>query len=129
MTVLRLPDATTLAANSPVPHDKLTSMCAKAIDDVITPNETFDNAKMSNWNEQIIHSILESLVSACSTHKFVIYCTVIEREGDDNLRQLRSTSGAYWNNETDGQWSYNWVGGRNGTSMDVVVNIVWISKE
>ncbi|KAL2041070.1 hypothetical protein N7G274_006014 [Stereocaulon virgatum] len=48
------------------------------------------------------------------------------REGGIGKRGMHSASGAYWNNEKDGMWSFKYEkGGSRG--FDVVVSIVWIS--
>jgi len=38
---------------------------------------------------------------------------------------MHSATGAYWNNETDGMWSWKYEGGE-AKGMDVVVSIIWI---
>ncbi len=48
-----------------------------------------------------------------------------EREGVGK-RGMHSASGAYWNNERDGMWSFKWEGA-GGREFDVVVSVVWIS--
>ena len=40
-------------------------------------------------------------------------------------RGMHSASGAYWNNERDGMWSYKYEGGE-GKGMDIVVSVMWI---
>jgi dynein light chain Tctex-type 1 len=39
---------------------------------------------------------------------------------------MHSASGAYWNNERDGFWSFKWEGGEK-RGMDVVVVVYWIA--
>ena len=39
---------------------------------------------------------------------------------------MHSASGAYWNNETDGMWSFKFEGGKEGRGFDVVVSVIWI---
>ncbi|GAB7366376.1 hypothetical protein MBLNU230_g8174t1 [Neophaeotheca triangularis] len=41
-------------------------------------------------------------------------------------RGMHSASGAYWNNERDGMWSWKYTGAE-AKGMDVVVNVVWIA--
>ncbi|KAI9855949.1 MAG: hypothetical protein M1824_005754 [Vezdaea acicularis] len=41
-------------------------------------------------------------------------------------RGMHSATGAYWNNERDGMWSFKYEGGE-GKGLDVVVNVVWMS--
>lgn len=41
-------------------------------------------------------------------------------------RGMHSASGAYWNEETDGMWSYKFDGG-DAKGMDVVIMLIWVS--
>lgn len=41
-------------------------------------------------------------------------------------RGLHSAIGAYWNNETDGMWSYKFEGG-DKSGMDVVISVIWVA--
>ena len=51
----------------------------------------------------------------------------IETMGESTVgrRGMHSATGAYWNNEKDGMWSYKYEGEAKG--LDVVVSVVWIS--
>ncbi len=56
--------------------------------------------------------------------------TIIQQtggEGEEGKRGMHSASGAYWNNERDGMWSFKWEGAEEGRGFDVVVSVVWIS--
>jgi hypothetical protein len=57
-----------------------------------------------------------------------------EKEGEEGVkspsskvgrRGMHSASGAYWNNERDGMWSYKYEGGES-KGMDIVVSVMWI---
>jgi hypothetical protein len=41
-------------------------------------------------------------------------------------RGMHSASGAYWNNERDGMWSYKYEVGE-GKGMDIVISVMWIA--
>lgn len=41
-------------------------------------------------------------------------------------RGMHSATGAYWNEERDGMWSFKWDGGEE-KGMDVVVAVLWFS--
>jgi len=48
--------------------------------------------------------------------------------GADNVigrRGMHSATGAFWNNERDGMWSYKYEGGES-KGFDIVVSVVWI---
>ena len=42
---------------------------------------------------------------------------------------MHTASGAYWNNDKDGMWSFKYDGaeGGKGKGFDVVVSIIWIA--
>ena len=46
-------------------------------------------------------------------------------ESTAGRRGMHSATGAYWNNEKDGMWSYKYEGEAKG--LDVVVSVVWVS--
>ncbi|KAI6709591.1 hypothetical protein JHW43_007861, partial [Diplocarpon mali] len=41
-------------------------------------------------------------------------------------RGMHSATGAYWNEKTDGMWSFKYEGGEN-KGLDVVISVIWIS--
>ncbi|CAG8975418.1 hypothetical protein HYALB_00010365 [Hymenoscyphus albidus] len=41
-------------------------------------------------------------------------------------RGMHSATGAYWNEKTDGMWSFKYEGGES-KGLDVVVSVIWIS--
>ncbi len=41
-------------------------------------------------------------------------------------RGMHSATGAYWNEKTDGMWSFKYEGGE-GKGLDVVISVIWIS--
>lgn len=40
-------------------------------------------------------------------------------------RGMHAASGAYWNNEKDGMWSFKYPGA-DSKGLDVVVGIIWV---
>jgi hypothetical protein len=127
----------------------------------------------STWNNTIINTILQALISETSPapntlealqeenmggagrYKFAVNSTIIQHlsdprghttedekevkqeagaDGEDGVkstsskvgrRGMHSASGAYWNNERDGMWSYKYEGGES-KGMDIVVSVMWI---
>ncbi|KAG9234367.1 Tctex-1 [Amylocarpus encephaloides] len=41
-------------------------------------------------------------------------------------RGMHSATGAYWDEKTDGMWSFKYEGGEN-KGLDIVVSVIWIS--
>jgi hypothetical protein len=40
-------------------------------------------------------------------------------------RGMHSAAGAYWNDKTDGMWSYKYEGGES-RGLDIVIMVIWI---
>lgn len=64
--------------------------------------------------------------------KFAVNSTIVEHSQTDQSkpgptrRGIQSSSGAYWNNETDGMWTYKYDGAATN-GMDVVILILWMT--
>ncbi len=97
------------------------------------------------------NTILQALISETTaahgapTYKFAVTSTIIQhtiplrsypvnseheggQTGADTMigrRGMHSATGAFWNNEKDGMWSFKYEGGE-GKGFDVVVSVVWI---
>lgn len=41
-------------------------------------------------------------------------------------RGMHSATGAFWNEKTDGMWSFKYEGG-DSKGLDVVISVIWIS--
>lgn len=41
-------------------------------------------------------------------------------------RGMHSATGAYWNEKTDGMWSYKYEGGEK-KGLDIVIMVIWIA--
>ena len=114
---------------------------------------TYDHASTSSQNTNIINTILRNLISESSSagqpplYKYMVTSTIIQQhtaptlsdedpqatagavEGGDSeptKRGMHSASGAYWNNEKDGMWSFKYEKAES-KGFDVIVSIVWIS--
>jgi hypothetical protein len=69
--------------------------------------------------------------------KYVVNSTIIQHAassssafGDDSTKKsgrrgMHAASGAYWNNDKDGMWSFKYPGA-DSKGLDVVVGIIWI---
>ena len=49
----------------------------------------------------------------------------VKKSAPVGRRGMHCASGAYWNNERDGMWSFKYEGGES-KGMDIVVSIMWI---
>ena len=69
--------------------------------------------------------------------KYVVNSTIIQHAtassstADDDVKKtsgrrgMHAASGAYWNNEKDGMWSFKYPGA-DSKGLDVVVGIIWV---
>ena len=89
------------------------------------------------------NTVLKSLISATNsttessspTYKFAVTSTIIQHipsagadETEASRRGMHSATGAFWNNEKDGMWSYKYEKGQaGGNGFDVIVSVVWVS--
>lgn len=48
-----------------------------------------------------------------------------ERKGQAGRRGMHSATGGYWNEKTDGMWSYKYNGEDKG--LDAVIMLIWIA--
>jgi hypothetical protein len=46
------------------------------------------------------------------------------KKGHGGKRGMHSATGGYWNEKTDGMWSFKWDG--EGKGLDVVIMLIWI---
>lgn len=66
------------------------------------------------------------------SHKFIVNSVIIQHsaygKNDPGLsRGMHAASGAYWDDENDGTWSYTIVGGQESKrDFDVIITISWI---
>jgi hypothetical protein len=47
------------------------------------------------------------------------------KKGPAGRRGMHSATGGYWNEKTDGMWSFKWDGEAKG--LDVVLMLIWIA--
>jgi hypothetical protein len=142
----------------PLTTTRLTQIATDACSTALSTATTYHHDSTASWNNAIINSILQSLISETSAHessedtadgsryKFAVNSTIIQHLSDPRSagseegappaseegaqksvgrRGMHSASGAYWNNERDGMWSFKYEGGES-KGMDIVVSIMWI---
>ncbi|KIW13344.1 hypothetical protein PV08_08532 [Exophiala spinifera] len=129
-------------APPPVPYTRLKEITENACSSALSSVTSYSHAETESWNTTIINSILGALVeetsksgSASSSQpqfKYVVNSTIIQHASSSSdsprtagRRGMHAASGAYWNNEKDGMWSYKYPGAES-KGLDVVVGIIWI---
>ncbi|EXJ77734.1 hypothetical protein A1O3_09963 [Capronia epimyces CBS 606.96] len=136
----------------PVPYTRLkeiTESTYQACEAALAGVQAYSHPDTESWNTTIINSILGALVEETTQKatasgsgtgqpqfKYVVNSTIIQHaaapssSSDDTKktsgrRGMHAASGAYWNNEKDGMWSYKYPGA-DSKGLDVVVGIIWV---
>ncbi|EXJ81663.1 hypothetical protein A1O1_07728 [Capronia coronata CBS 617.96] len=135
-------------AAPPVPYTRLKEITESACDAALAGVKAYSHPETESWNTTIINSILGALVeettqksATASTpgqpqFKYVVNSTIIqhaatpsspsdETKKTSGRRGMHAASGAYWNNEKDGMWSYKYPGA-DSKGLDVVIGIIWV---
>ena len=107
---------------------------------------SYSHPDTESWNTTIINSILGALVEetanpSCTSppqpqFKYVVNSTIIQHAAASSTsseeikkaggrRGMHAASGAYWNNEKDGMWSFKYPGA-DSKGLDVVIGIIWV---
>lgn len=108
---------------------------------------SYSHSDTEIWNTTIINNILGALVeettppgsgvSPVQPHfKYVVNSTIIQHAAASSTsseepkkvsgrRGMHAASGAFWNNEKDGMWSYKYPGA-DSKGLDVVIGIIWV---
>jgi hypothetical protein len=136
----------------PLPTTRLRQISSEACSAALGSATIYDHSQTATWNNTIINSVLKQLISEAATaaedgapqYKWIVNTTIIQHLSDPRAagsdegapkskvgrRGMHSASGAFWNNERDGMWSYKHEatgGGEEKRGMDVVVSIMWVA--
>ncbi|KAK3994633.1 Tctex-1 [Cladorrhinum sp. PSN332] len=138
-------------ANYPIPTKRLEQIATDVCHSVFDGVEAYDHPKTAQWNEAIIQKTLKALLSEAPTtnnnapaYKFAINSTVVQHvvptsqlnkpagstdaadvKKQAGRRGMHSATGGYWNEKTDGMWSFKYDGEAQG--LDVVIMVIWIA--
>ncbi|OAP54349.1 hypothetical protein AYL99_11450 [Fonsecaea erecta] len=137
-------------APPPIPYTRLKEITENACEAALSGVTSYSHPDTERWNTMIINSILGALVEETTVkpapgsstasqpqYKYVVNSTIIQHAastpasaGDDSKktsgrRGMHAASGAYWNNEKDGMWSFKYPGA-DSKGLDVVVGIIWV---
>ncbi|KAK8069474.1 hypothetical protein PG994_006090 [Apiospora phragmitis] len=132
--------------NIPVGATRLRQIATDACQSAIGGAEYYEHAKVEHWNSSIINSILKALISEATpsgsqgpAHKFIVNSTIEPRistsdggatatDGKPHVgrRGMHSATQAFWNEKTDGMWSFKYDGGES-KGMDVVISVIWVA--
>jgi hypothetical protein len=93
----------------------------------------FSTTHLTSIQNNLTTSLVEE--APPSSYKFIVNSVIIQHEvvrnGEAGLsRGMHSASGAYWNDEKDGSWSYTLEGSQSADEkrdFDIVIVVSWIS--
>ncbi|KAK4126693.1 hypothetical protein N657DRAFT_630677 [Parathielavia appendiculata] len=139
--------------NSPIALKRLEQIATDVCNSVFESVEYYEHPKTSQWNETIINKMLKAVMSEATpqgasmpAYKFAINSTIVQhvvptsqlnkptgppaeegaaKKGQAGRRGMHSATGGYWNEKTDGMWSFKWDGEAKG--LDVVLMVIWIA--
>jgi len=120
---------------------RCSDISAQACDSALSNVKSYTHTSTEGWNSTIINSVLAALVEETTSasasqpqYKYVVNSTIIQHSASTSSggdaattgrRGMHAASGAYWNNEKDGMWSFKYEAAE-AKGLDVVVGIIWI---
>ncbi|KAG7286356.1 hypothetical protein NEMBOFW57_008665 [Staphylotrichum longicolle] len=140
--------------NSPIALKRLEQISNDVCNSVLENVEYYEHPKTAQWNETIINKMLKAVMSEATpegatapAYKFAINSTIVQhvvptsqlnkptspptdsegasKKGQAGRRGMHSATGGFWNEKTDGMWSFKWDGDAKG--LDVVIMLIWIA--
>ncbi|PLB35873.1 dynein light chain Tctex-type family protein [Aspergillus candidus] len=133
------------SSTSPIPVEKLTSIATEACESALNTVEGYEHAKVGDWNSQIINTILKALITATTPSaeaappfRFTVNSTIVQQglidksaaadgsPSNTGKRGMHSASGAYWDVNRDGMWTFKYPGAEE-RGLDVVISVTWFA--
>ncbi|KAJ5086398.1 dynein light chain (Tctex1) [Penicillium alfredii] len=131
---------------SPVPIEDLTKITTSACEDALKTAEGYEHDKVGQWNSQIINTILQALITATAPsdsstpapYRFTVNSTIVQQghidkdaaaegtQGNAGKRGMHSASGAFWDVNRDGMWTFKYPGAEE-KGLDIVVSVTWFA--
>ncbi|RAL00306.1 dynein light chain Tctex-type family protein [Aspergillus ibericus CBS 121593] len=132
--------------SSPVPIPELTKIATEACDTALNEVTEYEHTKVGEWNSQIINTILKSLITATAPstpstpppYRFTVNSTIVQQglidksaaadgaASNTGKRGMHSASGAFWDVNRDGMWTFKYPGAEE-RGLDVVVSVTWFA--
>ncbi|OQE17242.1 hypothetical protein PENSTE_c021G08967 [Penicillium steckii] len=134
------------APPSPLPIPELTKITTEACDSALKDATEYQHDKVSEWNSSIINTVLKALISATAPpdtktpapYRFTVNSTIVQQGMIDKTaaadgtqtnagkRGMHSASGAFWDVNRDGMWTFKFPGAEE-RGLDVVVSVTWFA--
>ncbi|KAJ6004190.1 hypothetical protein N7499_000260 [Penicillium canescens] len=133
------------AAASPIPIPDLTKITTEACAEALKNSKGYEHDAVGTWNSEIINTVLKALISATAPeaskpppYRFTVNSTIVQQGVIDETaaaegalsnagkRGMHSASGAFWDVNKDGMWTFKYEGAED-RGLDVVVCVTWFS--
>ncbi|KAJ5226893.1 uncharacterized protein N7469_006899 [Penicillium citrinum] len=134
------------APPSPLPIPELTKITTEACDLALKDTTEYQHDKVSEWNSSIINTVLKALISATAPpdtktpapYRFTVNSTIVQQglidktaaadgtQSNAGKRGMHSASGAFWDVNRDGMWTFKYPGAEE-RGLDVVVSVTWFA--
>ncbi|KAL4905756.1 hypothetical protein BDW74DRAFT_151960 [Aspergillus multicolor] len=131
---------------TPVPIAELTKIATEACDSALGQADGYEHTQVGTWNSQIINSILKALITATTPstpstpppYRFTVNSTIVQQglidktaaadgsAANTGKRGMHSASGAFWDVNRDGMWTFKYPGA-DAKGLDVVVSVTWFA--
>ncbi|KAJ5248784.1 dynein light chain (Tctex1) [Penicillium chermesinum] len=131
---------------SPIPIPELTKITSDACDKALQSATEYEHSKVGDWNSQIINTVLKALIAATAPsdsskpapYRFTVNSTIVQQgvidktaaadgaQGNAGKRGMHSASGAFWDVNRDGMWTFKYPGAEE-RGLDVVVSVTWFA--
>ncbi|KAJ5995523.1 hypothetical protein N7481_002500 [Penicillium waksmanii] len=132
----------------PLPIPELTKITTEACDSALKETTEYQHEKVSEWNSSIINTILKALITATAPsdsepktpapYRFTVNSTIVQQglidktaaadgtQTNAGKRGMHSASGAFWDVNRDGMWTFKYPGAEE-RGLDVVVSVTWFA--
>ncbi|KAJ5951263.1 uncharacterized protein N7479_009676 [Penicillium vulpinum] len=134
------------ASASPIPIEDLTKITTEACQNALENSQGYEHDNVGAWNSQIINTVLKALITATAPteaskpppYRFTVNSTIVQQGVIDpsvaangtlsnaGKRGMHSASGAFWDVNRDGMWTFKYPGAEE-RGMDVVVCVTWFA--
>lgn len=127
------PHSLPTAQQSPTRASRILTLIQNSILKAVI-SESSPSGGSPNYKYAVNSTIIQHLVPTASLNKPAAKSAdtepneAVNTDGKAHVgrRGMHSATGAYWNEKTDGMWSFKYEGGEE-KGLDVVISVIWIS--
>ncbi|GES77464.1 dynein light chain Tctex-type 1 [Rhizophagus clarus] len=83
-------------------EEQIKGIIKEVVEQNILQGSAYLHSRISNWNNSIVHSVVEKLSALNKSFKYIVTCTIFEKNGAG----IHATTTCYWDNNHDGSTTY-----------------------